>query len=564
VVIPYGVETSRRGVVAARKEVRDRLGIPQDATVAIWCGRIGSPEKRLDLLQRAISENPYVWWIVVGFFAPVHNQKETEWTAFASEHNVAWVKDALPWEVRQYYLASDFGASNSDHEGLALVIVETGAAGLPMVASDSGGSRYSVVSGATGKLIPPGEADKFVEAVGAMAARSERDRRQLGKNAAELVAARFSPATISARRFVEYAALAPDAMRPVRKRRRAPGHTVHPHHDGGTADKPLRIAFTSGTPAIGGLMWRMALTAWSLRARGHTVSMMYLADSAKPSVIPWLDSVGIPAAIVGRAGYHAALTEFAPDVVQLGWMPADGVTDLAPCVGLFAGPACADFMTPACDGVAKWICVAEAMRDLVPAQYQALATTIRNSVPEMTWRPSRREARAELGFGRHERIVLSTGTRLSDERKRASDVAAVAALVPEARFVLVGSGLNSLDGVDIRSGLTPWRDMALLRAAADLYFQSSKDEGLSIAAAEAARDGLPLVLSDAGGSRELAGNHATFPVGDVTAAAALIRELLDNDRCLAVGRATAARFAVDFAWTDYLAAYEAVYSEVVA
>jgi glycosyltransferase involved in cell wall biosynthesis len=89
--------------------------------------------------------------------------------------------------------------------------------------------------------------------------------------------------------------------------------------------------------------------------------------------------------------------------------------------------------------------------------------------------------------------------------------------VPAARLVLAGpvherGSLRSLEsrfGALIRSGavrlLPPQAHVGALLSAADAFVSNSFYEGWSVAASEAAWCGLPLVLSECGGSRELVG-----------------------------------------------------------
>jgi glycosyltransferase involved in cell wall biosynthesis len=74
-------------------------------------------------------------------------------------------------------------------------------------------------------------------------------------------------------------------------------------------------------------------------------------------------------------------------------------------------------------------------------------------------------------------------------------------------------------------------DPAQLLAAADLFVSTSKWEGMPLAALEAAARGLPLILTDVPGNRDLAdaGTEAILvPAGDGDAVAAAIQQLADD------------------------------------
>jgi glycosyltransferase involved in cell wall biosynthesis len=50
-------------------------------------------------------------------------------------------------------------------EGLGVILLQAGAAGLPVVAAAVGGIPEVVVDGETGRLIPPGDPDSLARAV---------------------------------------------------------------------------------------------------------------------------------------------------------------------------------------------------------------------------------------------------------------------------------------------------------------------------------------------------------------------------------------------------------------
>lgn len=65
---------------------------------------------------------------------------------------MGWVRD-----VTSLYSAVDAVVLTSRNEGTPVALIEAGAAGLPVVATDVGGVRDVVVDGVTGYLAPPGD-----------------------------------------------------------------------------------------------------------------------------------------------------------------------------------------------------------------------------------------------------------------------------------------------------------------------------------------------------------------------------------------------------------------------
>lgn len=68
-------------------------------------------------------------------------------------------------ELRRLYRGARIFVLSSDEEGLGLVVLEAMACGLPVVATDCGGPRTSVVDGVTGILVPVRDADALASAM---------------------------------------------------------------------------------------------------------------------------------------------------------------------------------------------------------------------------------------------------------------------------------------------------------------------------------------------------------------------------------------------------------------
>lgn len=156
-----------------KKRIRDDVGMPHDAKVVLWCGRMHEARKRVDVLRDVIAglrDDPSLHFLVVGYFRGDEGDRDG-WIAFMKDHpNVSWVEDVTPWETPEYYASADLylstsGFKNSDFEGLSVATVQALATSLPVVTTMSGGQEEVVEHGGNGRLIDTGDVDGLVAAL---------------------------------------------------------------------------------------------------------------------------------------------------------------------------------------------------------------------------------------------------------------------------------------------------------------------------------------------------------------------------------------------------------------
>lgn len=166
---------------------------------------------------------------------------------------------------------------------------------------------------------------------------------------------------------------------------------------------------------------------------------------------------------------------------------------------------------------------------------------------------ARARIRAELGVADGDLLVGGVGRQVAEKGIREYAEAA-RALAGKARFVWIGppdpdkpDALDGAGGVDF---LGARGDMPELYAALDVFVLPSHREGFSRSAMEAAAGGLPMVLSDIRGCREIGthGEHLLLaPPGDVRAlTTALDRLLTEPDLRARLGTAAHRRALAEF------------------
>lgn len=103
------------------------------------------------------------------------------------------------------YMLSDVVVSASlEPEAFGRVVVEGQAMGRPVIATDHGGARETVLEGETGWLVAPNDADAMADAIGRVLDLSPKDRAKLALKAVHHVRENFSTATMCAKTLDVY------------------------------------------------------------------------------------------------------------------------------------------------------------------------------------------------------------------------------------------------------------------------------------------------------------------------------------------------------------------------
>lgn len=185
---------------ADRDEARSELGWESETQIATMVAVMRPVKAHDQLIEAAIQlehELPELRIVLVGtgplearlrdLAAPVGNR-----VVFMGQRS----------DVPTILAASDVAVLATHREGLPIVLLEAGAAGVPAVASDVGGVPEVVLHGATGILTAPQDPADLARALGELMGEPE-ERERMGRAARERVASHFSyPAQAAATRSV--------------------------------------------------------------------------------------------------------------------------------------------------------------------------------------------------------------------------------------------------------------------------------------------------------------------------------------------------------------------------
>ena len=196
-VIPNGVDLNRFGATPNPGELRRSLGVPADAplvAVVSRLHRLKGIEDFLDAAALIATTHPSVYFLVVGQPSPVDNHAYLDsLVARAQQLGIGdrVIFTGLRSDVPALLSIVNVSVMPSLNEALSNVLLESMAAGAPVVATDVGGTTEALRDGHTGLLIPPSHPAALAAAIDCLLSNPSRAR-ELGQSARRTITERFS------------------------------------------------------------------------------------------------------------------------------------------------------------------------------------------------------------------------------------------------------------------------------------------------------------------------------------------------------------------------------------
>jgi glycosyltransferase involved in cell wall biosynthesis len=194
-----------RAPAAFREEVRRQFGIPADATVITFVGRIVRDKGIVELAaawSQLRCQFPGLWLLICGAAESEDPVPQVTLNTLHSDPRVrctgAFVQDVFP-----VFAATDICVLPSYREGLGNVVLESAAMGIPTVATRIPGCIDAVVDGVTGLLVEPRCPEALAAAIAKLAADTAL-RQKLGDAARRRVERAFSQVQVSEAILSEY------------------------------------------------------------------------------------------------------------------------------------------------------------------------------------------------------------------------------------------------------------------------------------------------------------------------------------------------------------------------
>jgi glycosyltransferase involved in cell wall biosynthesis len=160
--MPNPVDTEHFSPVpdAQRRQLRAQHGLPPEASVIIYTGRL-APEKSLPVLVEAFAtvrhQRPQAYLVLVGD-GPMRTTLTEQTQRLGCQDSACFVGTVAPSEIPRWLQMADVFALVSPNEGFPCALVEAMSAGLASVVSDIPAIRQLVQSEQHGLLVPPGDA----------------------------------------------------------------------------------------------------------------------------------------------------------------------------------------------------------------------------------------------------------------------------------------------------------------------------------------------------------------------------------------------------------------------
>jgi glycosyltransferase involved in cell wall biosynthesis len=196
-----------RTSVQDRQRTRERLGIPADAPVIGYVGRVVREKGIVELAdawQRLRHFHPDARLVLVGPFEPEDPVPAATEAILRDDPRIHLV--GMDWNTPPLYAAMDLVVLPTYREGFPNVPLEAAAMGLPVVATRVPGCIDAIRDEVTGLLVPPRDAAALALAIGRYL-ESDALRRDHGQAGRERVRSEFRQEVIWEALYQEYVRL---------------------------------------------------------------------------------------------------------------------------------------------------------------------------------------------------------------------------------------------------------------------------------------------------------------------------------------------------------------------
>jgi glycosyltransferase involved in cell wall biosynthesis len=191
-VIYNGLDFSEYQESQNNGSLRRELGVenptPLVGMIANFYFEIKGHRYFLEAAKKILEKIPKVKFLLIGD-GPLRQQYEEMVRKLGMSQNILFLGNRT--DVAAIISSLDISVLSSTSEGLSNVILESMAAGKPVVATDVGGNSEMVMDGMTGYLIPPANSDAMTNAILNLLENSDKAK-AMGSEGKKVVLAKFT------------------------------------------------------------------------------------------------------------------------------------------------------------------------------------------------------------------------------------------------------------------------------------------------------------------------------------------------------------------------------------
>ncbi len=189
-VVPNGIDVAGFGRSDTSRDLtRADLGVGDDF-VWLAAGRLAEAKDYPNMLEAiALASGTAGFRLLIAGVGPLEADIEAQIRSLGLEDRVSLL--GLRTDMPDLMSAADGFVMSSAWEGLPMVLLEAGASGLPVVATDVGGSHDAIVDGVTGHVVPRADPSALAAAMQHIMDLPDEQRNAVGKAGREHIVATF-------------------------------------------------------------------------------------------------------------------------------------------------------------------------------------------------------------------------------------------------------------------------------------------------------------------------------------------------------------------------------------
>ena len=193
-LVPFAYSWGYQQLIEKSEELRDRRmqlrkkhGVPEDASIVLYCGRLSSEKASMELLKAyQLVSHPKKALVLVGDgslrsqmqdFIDLHGLESVYFMGFQNRNDLG-----------DFYALADILVLPSNRETWGLVVNEALSFSLPVVVSDQVGAGVDlVISDQNGYIFPAGEIPALADQISKLLGLSDQDREKMGEKSYSLI-----------------------------------------------------------------------------------------------------------------------------------------------------------------------------------------------------------------------------------------------------------------------------------------------------------------------------------------------------------------------------------------